>query len=257
MPARAVQRRGEEGRRRARAVVSAGSVVVRDLQHRRQHRHQRRRAVLREVRRHHRLRAGHAGGARRRHRGAAGRPAAEGCCGAEPDEAVRRQRGHAGRRHRGDAAAAARAARVAASWWPRSHSVEAAVERRARRSPRGSGRRCWSSWTRWRSTPSRTSCGWVWTATAAAMLVAGVRRARPRRRRGRRDHGRGVRRTRCDGGVFDRRPRRGRGVRRRPAVRIPAVEAKGSLLLEDVGVPLPALGELVDRDRAASPPNAT
>ena len=42
----------------------------RDLQHRRQHRHQRRRPVLREVRRHDRLRARPAGGARRRHRGA-------------------------------------------------------------------------------------------------------------------------------------------------------------------------------------------
>ena len=117
VPARAVQRRGEEGRRRTRAVVSARSVVVRDLQHRRQHRHQRRRAVLREVRRHHRLRAGHAGGAGRRHRGAARRSAAEGRGGAVADQAVRRQRGHARRRHRGDAAAAARPEHVAASWW--------------------------------------------------------------------------------------------------------------------------------------------
>ena len=83
VPARPVQRRGEEGRRRTRPVVPAGPVVVRDLQHRRQHRHQRRRAVLREVRRHHRLRAGPAGGAGRRHRGAAGRPAAERRCGPE------------------------------------------------------------------------------------------------------------------------------------------------------------------------------
>ena len=30
---------------------------------------------------------------------------------------------------------------------------------------------------------------------------------------------------------------------------IPAVEAKGSLLLEDVGVPLPALADLVGRHR--------
>ena len=68
----------KNGGRRARAVVPAGPVVVRDLQHRRQHRHQRRRAVLREVRRHHRLRARPAGGAGRRHRGAARRPATEG-----------------------------------------------------------------------------------------------------------------------------------------------------------------------------------
>ena len=82
VPARAAQRRGQEGGRRVRTVVSAGPVVVRDLQHRRQHRHQRRRAVLREVRRHHRLRAGAAGGAGRRHRGAPRRPAAQGRRGA-------------------------------------------------------------------------------------------------------------------------------------------------------------------------------
>ena len=163
VPARAVQRRGEEGRRRTRAVVSAGSVVVRDLQHRRQHRHQRRRAVLREVRRHHRLRAGHAGGAGRRHRGAAGRPAAERRCGPSPDEAVRRQRGHAGRRHRGDAAAVARAAHVERGG---GHVRVGGMRRSTPCSgwPRGCGPRCWSSWIRWRSTPSRTSCGWAWTA---------------------------------------------------------------------------------------------
>ena len=72
-------------------VVSAGPVVVRDLQHRRQHRHQRGRSVLRQVRRHHRLRAGAAGGAGRRHRGAPRRAAAQRRCGTEPDEAVRRQ----------------------------------------------------------------------------------------------------------------------------------------------------------------------
>ncbi len=112
-PTRPAQRRGQEGGRRARAVVSAGSVVVRDLQHRRQHRHQRRRTVLREVRRHHRLRARAAGGAGRRHRGATRRAAVEGRRGAGADEAVRRQRGHARGHHRGDPATAAAAAR-----WP-------------------------------------------------------------------------------------------------------------------------------------------
>ena len=88
-----------------------GPVVVRDLQHRRQHRHQRRRAVLREIRRHHRLRARAAGGAGRRDRGAPGRPAAQGRRRAVADQAVRRQRGHARGDHRGDAAAAATPAR--------------------------------------------------------------------------------------------------------------------------------------------------
>ncbi|EUA23425.1 FAD binding domain protein [Mycobacterium xenopi 4042] len=31
-------------------------------------------------------------------------------------------------------------------------------------SPAGSAPRCWSLWTRWRSTPSRTTSAWVWTA---------------------------------------------------------------------------------------------
>ena len=87
---RPAQRRGEEGRRRARHVVPAGPVVVRDLQHRWQHRHQRRRLVLCEVRRHLRLCARPAGGTRRRHRGASRRTPTERRCGTEPDEALRR-----------------------------------------------------------------------------------------------------------------------------------------------------------------------
>ena len=63
-----VQRRGQAGRRRrARPLVPAGPVVVRDLLDRRQHRDQRRRPVLREVRRDHRLRPRPRRGARRRH----------------------------------------------------------------------------------------------------------------------------------------------------------------------------------------------
>ena len=52
--------------------------------------------------------------------------------------------------------------------------------------------------------------------------------------------------TRCERSVL-RRPTRTRARRSSlPAgSRIPAVEAKGSLLLEDVGVPLPALADLV------------
>ena len=72
-----------------------------------------------------------------------------------------------------------------------------------------------------------------------------VRRPRARRRRGRRVHGAGVHRTRCDGGVHHRRPRRGRRLRRGAPVRDPGGRGQGSLLLEDVGVPLPALADLV------------
>ena len=51
--------------------------------------------------------------------------------------------------------------------------------------------------------------------------------------------------SRCDGMFLDGRPGGGRGVCGGPALRDPAVEAQGSLLLEDVGVPLPALADLV------------
>ncbi len=64
--------------------------------------------MLREVRRHRRLRTGHAGCAGQRHRGPAGRPTAQGRRRAFPDQAVRRQRRHAGRHHGGDVATAAR-----------------------------------------------------------------------------------------------------------------------------------------------------
>ena len=156
LPARTVQRRGEEGGRGARVVVSAGPVVVRDLQHRRQHRHQRGRAVLRQVRRHHRLRARTAGGAGRRDGGAARRPQAERRCGTESYEALRRQRGHPRHRHRDHAAAAAQATPVAAPWWPTSPRSRRPPTR-CSASPARCGRRCWSSWTPSRSTPSRTS----------------------------------------------------------------------------------------------------
>ena len=127
-PTRTAQRRGQEGGRRARALVSAGPVVVRDLQHRRQHRHQRRRAVLREVRRHHRLRAGPAGGAGRRHRGATRRAAAQGCRGTVADQTVRRQRGHARSDHRSDPATAAAPSRSASTVVATFDSVEAAAQ---------------------------------------------------------------------------------------------------------------------------------
>ena len=80
---------------------------------------------------------------------------------------------------------------------------------------------------------------------AAALLVAAIRRPRTRRRRGRGVHGRRVHRstvrTKCL-----RRPTRTRARRswRRGGWRSPRWRP-GSLLLEDVGVPLPALARLV------------
>ncbi len=66
--ARPAQRRGEEGRCRTGLWYPPDPSSLRDLQHRRQCRHQRGRAVLRQVRRDHRLHSGPAGGAGRRHR---------------------------------------------------------------------------------------------------------------------------------------------------------------------------------------------
>ena len=43
-------------------------------------------------------------------------------------------------------------------------SVEAAASAVVDDHRQDAARRCWSSWTRWPSTPSRTSCGWAWTA---------------------------------------------------------------------------------------------
>ena len=140
-PAGRVQRRGQGRGRRSRAVVSARPVLVRDLLDRRQRGDERGRAVLRQVRRHHRLRAGHGGRARRRHRAAPRRSAAQGRRRAVADEAVRRLRGHAGRDHRADAAAAARAAagvHPGRDVSPRSRRPPT----RSSRSPRRCVRRC-------------------------------------------------------------------------------------------------------------------
>ena len=76
----------------------------------------------------------------------------------------------------------------------------------------------------------------------------GGRHRRPRHpgRRGCRVHGRGVHRTRCHRSVFDRPTRtRARPSSRRAGSRSPRSRRKGTLLLEDVGVPLPALADLV------------
>ena len=103
------QRRAEGGRRGRGPLVPARPVVVRDLLDRREPGHQRRRAVLREVRRHHRLRARHRGGAGRRSGGAPRWPHDQGRRRLRPQAAVRRVGGHARRDHRGRPAAAAAA----------------------------------------------------------------------------------------------------------------------------------------------------
>ena len=87
-----------------------GPVVVRDLLDRRQHRHQRGRSVLREVRRHHRLRARTGRGAGRRRADHPRRQADQGRRRSLAAQAVRRIRGDARHHHPGRPAAAAGAA---------------------------------------------------------------------------------------------------------------------------------------------------
>ena len=106
--ARRPQRRGQAGRRRRGPLVPAGPQLVRDLLDRRQHRDQRRGPVLREVRRHHRLRARPRRRARRRHPRHPRRQAGQGRRGPVPAQALRRLRGHPRRRHPGDPAPRAR-----------------------------------------------------------------------------------------------------------------------------------------------------
>ena len=127
--------------------------------------------------------------------------------------------GTLGRRHRGDAASCCPRRTASSTVVASFASVRGGRRRGARGHRAASARRCWSSWTRWRSTPSRTSCKMGLDRDAAAMLVAGSDERGPAGGRGRRVHGRRVRRKRCDRSVFDRRSRRGRGVRRRPPVR--------------------------------------
>ena len=97
--------RGQGGLPRARALVPARPVVVRDLLHRRQRRDQRRWPVLREVRRHHRLRPRPRRGARGRHPGHPRRQAHQGRRRAVAAQALRRFGGHARHRHARDPAA--------------------------------------------------------------------------------------------------------------------------------------------------------
>ena len=82
---------------------------------------------------------------------------------------------------------------------------------------------------------------------AAAMLVAALRRPRARPASRTPSSWRDVfTETRRDRSVFDiDDPDEGEAFVAARRFAIPAVEAKGSLLLEDVGVPLPALADLV------------
>ena len=91
----------------ARPLVSARPGELQDLDDRRQRRDERRRHLLREVRRHPRLRARHDGRARRRRDRAPRPPHGEGRDRLRPHRAHGRLRGHARHHHRGDAQAAA------------------------------------------------------------------------------------------------------------------------------------------------------
>ena len=173
-----------------------------------------------------------------------GGPRLKDVAGLSPDQAVRRQRGHARGGHRGDAAAAAAAApgvhggrdlrlgggrrRCGGDDHRQDPAVDAGVhglgghQRRRGQAADGPGPR------------GRRDDG------------GRLRRPRRGRRRGRRVHGPGVHRSRCDRSAFrPSDPDEGEAFVAARRFAIPAVEAKGSLLLEDVGVPLPALADLV------------
>ncbi len=81
-----------------------------------------------------------------------------------------------------------------------------------------------------------------------------VRRPGRGSRRGDRRHGGAVLRGRCARVLLDDGPRRGRALRRRPARGHLRHRARGAILLEDVGVPVPRLPDLLrgsPRSRAA------
>ena len=136
---RRVQRRGQGRGGRARALVSPGPVVVRDLLDRRQHRHQRRRSVLREVRRHHRLRARTGRGAGRRRADHPRRQADQGRRRSLAAQAVRRLGGDARHHHPGRSCGCCRPSRPGRPWWPPSP-----IPRRPR-----------ARWSRWAWSPDR------------------------------------------------------------------------------------------------------
>ena len=138
--------------------------------------------------------------------------------------------------------------------------VRVGARRRSTRcsgSPRGCARRCWSSWTRWRSTPSRTPCGWAWTASAAAMLVAGS----DERGRAAAEDAELMAAVFAENGahrsVFDRRSRRGRGVRRGPAVLHPGGGGQGIAAARRRRGAAAGAGRSGEPASRRSPPSAT
>ena len=201
------------------------------------------RVVLREIRRDHRLRARAAGGAGRRDGGAPWRAAAQGRRRVVADQAVRRQRGHAGGDHRGDVAAAA-PQHVACTVVATFDSVEAAAN--AVVTITGKIRPSMLEFMDAASINAvEDKLRMGLDRSAAAMMVAATDDRGPS----------GVEDAEFMATVFTEHgakevfstsdPQEGEVFVAARRFAIPAVEAKGSLLLEDVGVPLPALADLV------------
>ena len=133
-------------------------------------------------------------------------------------------------------------------------SIDAAAER-CSRSPPSCAPQCSSSWTRSAINAVEDKLRMGLDRGAGALLLGA--RTRPARPAPRCRHSwPSCSPTRCDRGVFDRRSRRGRGIRAARRAAIPAVEEMGPLLLEDVGVPLPRCPHSSVASRR-SPPNAT
>ena len=178
-----------------------------------------------------------------------GGPRLKDVAGLSADEAVRRQRGHPRGDHRGDVASccppSTAACTVVASFDSVAAAADAVVTITGKIRPsmlefmdsRGDQRR-----------RGQTEDG----AGPQRRRDDGRRHRRPwpGRRRGRRVHGPGVHRStvrqRCSRPID---PEEGEAFVAARRYAIPAVEAKGSLLLEDVGVPLPALADLVAASR--------
>ena len=131
-----------------------------------------RRPVLREVRRHHGLRARPRGRARLR-RGGAHRPAhRQGRRRLRPDPALRGQRGHARRHHGGDAVAASGVPGAGRRWRRCSARRRTPPPRSPRSWPRVTCRACWRSWTGRRCGPRTPTCAAISRTTARRMLMA-------------------------------------------------------------------------------------
>ena len=184
-PARHLQRRPVPRGRRAGTVLSARPVELGVLLDRRQHLDQLRRPVLRQVRRHDRLRARPRGRAGRRRDPAHRSSHGQGRRRLRPDPAVRRQRGHARRRSpRSPCCCVPRPS--SRSRWPRCSTRRRCRCRRSRTSSRaGSCRPCWSSWTGSRVHVVNDAFNMGIDPDAEALRAGPVRRRR--RARGRRD----------------------------------------------------------------------